>query len=169
MLFNSAKDPQKTNIPGVNVLSYEAHIKPNSLADFAFGFSIGNEQVSCAMGYNVWGYEGEHIEHVTDFKPDSFGIASGISETIPTSASTSTITTQGSPDTTFTPIKHLDIDLRSGAHPSVLNHGIFCTTTGHIKTDRYDTMIKIGLVGEFPQKNGICPLWGIWSSIIISL
>lgn len=169
MQFNSAQDPQKINIPGVNVLSYEAHIKPNSMADFVVGYTIGNEYISCAFGYNVWGYEGEHIEHITDCSSENFGIASGITSNTPTSASQSTISKQSQPDETFTPIKRVDIDLKSGAHPSVLNHAIFFTTKGCIKTDSFETIIKIGLVGEFPQKNGICPLWGAWSSIIVSI
>lgn len=169
MLFNDARDPSKKNIPGVNALTYEAHIKPNSLADFSMGFDIGNKYISCIVGYNVWGYEGEHIEHVKHFKPDSFGIASSVTDDIPTSASRSTISQQADPDETFTSIKELDIDLKSGAHPSVLNHGIFATTTAHIETDFCDAYITFGAVGEFPQKKGICPLWGIWSNIIISL
>jgi len=162
MNFNSIDDPAKQNFPGVNVLTYKAHIKPNSLVDFSMGLRIGNEFFGAAFGYNLSGYEGERIKKITNFKSNSFGIAAAQSGL---SASASTIARQASADISFVPVKELDIDLISGASPAVLNHGVFFVTQFSYHAGQYDGLIKLGFCAEFPQKNGIAPLCGLWNTI----
>jgi len=150
----------RTNVPGVNLMTYKAVIKPFNVVDFAMGWRTKTRNAEFEAGWGIWGHGYERIDHIKDFDK-VFGIAG----TEPgTTASRSTISQQApnDPDDTFVPITPFDLDLQSGANPGTLNFRVFMSA-GYVNNQRYhDTIFGAGWSIDLPYKNSTVQVWKAW-------
>jgi len=110
LLMNKKGAEPRTNVPGVNLLTRRATIKPFNMVDFAMGWRTKTKQAEFEAGWGIWGHGYERIAHLKPFK-EVFGIAGTEGKT----ASKSTIANQAQddPNDTFVPITLFDIDTAS--------------------------------------------------------
>lgn len=157
MLYNHKNKGPNQNIPGVNILTYQALIRPYSFIDFQTGWRFISEKFEFELGYELWGRGNERVKIHSDFQ-QVFGIAG----TNGASASESTIANQASNDPIFTTFKESDIDLCSAAASSALNHKLTCSL-GYLKKGvNTDLFFTIGGASEYAQKNAALSVWTIW-------
>lgn len=162
LLFNRSDDPFNSNIPGVNVLTLNAHLRPQTYGELSFGWRFSNQTWHLEFGYNVWGHDSERIKYIDDELLPVFGIA-GSGPLI--SANDSTITKKAKDDLNFVSIKLDDLDLLSAVSGSALNHG-FHTAIGASKAgETIDAFIGCGVFCEQSGRQGAMPQWGGWLKI----
>ena len=153
----------RTDIPGVNLMTYKAVIKPFNVVDFAMGWRTKTRHAEFEAGWGIWGHGYERIDHIKNFDK-IFGIAGTEPET---TASKSTISNQApnDPDNTFVPITPFDLDLASGANPGALNFRVFMSA-GYINIQRYhDTIFGAGWSLDIPYKNSTLQVWTAWIKV----
>lgn len=150
----------RTNVPGVNLMTYKAVIKPFNIVDFAMGWRTKTHHAEFEAGWGIWGHGYERIDHIKNFDR-LFGIAG----TKPgTTASRSTISQQApnDADNTFVPITPFDLDLQSGANPGALNFRVFMSAGTVIKRDYQDLVAGGGWSIDLPYKNSTVQIWKAW-------
>lgn len=163
LLFNTPQNPAQRNIPGVNVLTRRAHIRPQGMAEFAVGWRFIYEYCGWEFGYSVWGHDSERIKDIEDDNQTVYGIAAPSASLLdaPQTASTSTIATLGATDATFVPITDKDIHLESGAAGSAINHTFYVGANGNYEGEGFSSYFGANGFVEWPQKNAALMLWGI--------
>jgi hypothetical protein len=162
LLFNRSDDPVHTDIPGVNVLTLNAHIRPQTYGEFSCGWRFKSVKWHIEFAYNLWGHDGERIKYIDDDLLPVFGIAgSGPLR----SANKSTIAKQSEDDADFIAIKLDDLDLRSAASASALNHGIHIAIGASKIGKTIDSFMGCGLFVERGHRQGTLPQWGGWFKI----
>lgn len=162
LVFNRSDDPVHTNIPGVNVLTLNAHIRPQTYGELSCGWRFSSATWHIEFGYNVWGHDSERIKYIDEDLLPVFGIA-GSAPLL--SANSSTIAKKGDDDENFIAIKLDDLDLRSAVSASALNHGIHIAI-GASKTGKtIDGFMGCGLCIEQGHRRGTLPQWGGWFKI----
>ncbi len=148
-------------VPGVNLMTYKAVIKPFNVVDFAMGWRTKTKHVECEAGWGIWGHGYERIDHIKNFDKQ-FGIA-GTKEG--TTASNSTISQRAENDPEFVAITPFDLDLQSGANPGALNFRVFMSV-GYINIQRCgDTIFGAGWSIDLPYKNSTVQAWKAWLKI----
>jgi len=155
----------RTNVPGVNLMTYKAVIKPFNVVDFAMGWRTKTRNAEFEAGWGIWGHGYERIDHLKNFDK-VFGIAGSEPGT---TASRSTISFQADNDinnttgkTVFVPITPFDLDLTSGANPGALNFRVFMSA-GYINIQRnHDTIFGAGWSIDLPYKNSTVQVWKAW-------
>jgi hypothetical protein len=164
LLFNVQQDFTQKNIPGVNVLTRRAHIRPQTMAEFSTGWRFINDSFTGEFGYSAWGYDEERIEKIDEPFELTYGIAApqALNDPVPKTASTSTISTLGPTDATFTPITLRDIDLQSGGAGGTLTHTFHCAIDTHKCGHTMDSFFGLGGFVELSQKNSSLSCWGLW-------
>ena len=149
-----------TDVPGVNLMTYKAVIKPFNVVDFAMGWRTKTQNAEFEAGWGIWGHGYERIDHIKNFT-EVFGIAG----TEPgTTASRSTISKRApnDPEDTFVAITPFDLDLQSGANPGALNFRVFMST-GIINIHRHhDSVFGLGWSIDLPYKNSTVQVWKAW-------
>ncbi|RTL07166.1 hypothetical protein EKK58_03245 [Candidatus Dependentiae bacterium] len=162
LLFNRSDDPFHTNIPGVNVLTLNAHIRPQTYGELSFGWRFSSATCHVEFGYNLWGHDSERIKYIDDELLPVFGIA-GTAPLI--SSNASTIATKANDDVKFIPIKLDDLDLLSAVSTSALHHG-FHVAIGASKTgNSIDSFFGCGILCEQSHRQGALPQWGGWVKV----
>lgn len=162
LLFNRLDDPFYANIPGVNILTLNAHIRPQTYGELSFGWRFSSATWHVEFGYNVWGHDSERIKYIDDELLPVFGIA-GSSPLV--SSSGSTIAKKVDDDGKFVPIKLDDLDLLSAVSTSALHHG-FHIAIGASKTgNTIDSFIGGGICCEQSHRQGALPQWGGWVKV----
>lgn len=179
LLYNMKNGPPNQNIPGVNILTRKAVVRPYGMFDFSVGFRLRTEHMELEFGYNVWGHDHERVHLCTSFVNECsplFGIA-GVGalnpllpadQQVATSASQSTIgllapndlDINGSP--IFIAIRDEDIDLKSAAAASALNQKVHIAAAYIQQGHAVDYVFGGGYYIEFPHKNGALRTWGAW-------
>jgi len=160
LLMNTLGAEPNTNVPGVNLLTRKATIKPFNVVDFAMGWRAKTKMVECEFGWGIWGHGYERVDHIKDI-PVVFGIAGSAPGK---TASRSTIAQQAPDDAlnTFVPITLFDLDAQSGANAGALNFRVFLSTgiinIGH----QEDTIFGAGWSIDIPYKNAALQVWNIW-------
>lgn len=171
MLYNRKYGPPNQNIPGVNVLSREALIRPLGRFDFVTGFRIMSCGVTFDFGYSMWGHDAEIIQHL--YPPchdDIFGIAAVQDPLDPVAytASKSTIDSLAPIDIdndgnrAFVAITDDDIDFLSGASGSAFNQKAHFSVGATHRGVRCDGFAGIGFFADIPIKKGALKTWGLW-------
>jgi hypothetical protein len=172
MLYNLKDGPPNQNIPGVNLLTYRALVRPYGWFDFCMGYRFKLPWLEGEIGFSVWGHEHERLKllrHQFDNERE-FGIAGvGALEGHPdcaASASESTIKTLAPNDPEFVSIKKSDINLYSAGSHTALNlqaHAGFGYTVSC--NDNYDGFIGGGFYFDIPKNMGSLQYWGIWGKL----
>jgi hypothetical protein len=177
LLFNSnpANSCPQTNIPGVNVLTRKVAVHPYNVTDFSAGWRVRTRHCEWEIGYNLWGHAQENLklydeEKHTSCCPTEWGIAGLLPGT---TASKSTIAnripktydTDGCGNPLFIPIKDCDIDVKSAAASSSVNHAVHMSLSVFCTGTRADGLFSVGLFAEYPQRNSALQTWGIWGKI----
>jgi hypothetical protein len=162
LLFNRSDDPIHTNIPGVNVLTFNAHIRPQTYGELSCGWRFRSATWHIEFGYNLWGHDSERIKYIDEDLLPVFGIAGSTSLR---SANSSTIVKKAADDATFIAIKIDDLDLRSAASASALNHGIHLAVGASKVGKTVDAFMGCGLFVERGHRPGTLPQWGGWFKI----
>jgi len=151
------------NIPGVNLMTQRATVKPFNVVDFAMGWRWKTQRAEIETGWGVWGHGYERVEHINDDHPflEPFGIAG----TLPgTTAHNSTIA-QHFPivnDPAFVPITLFDFDPQSGANSGALNFRVFMSA-GMIRNGAtHDSTLGVGWSIDMPYKNSTLQVWSFW-------
>lgn len=177
LLFNRKDGGPNQNIPGVNVLTREATVRPYGIFDFSTGWKFEHQRFSFEIGYNIWGHSREQINELTKpFPEDLYGIAAVQSPTdiLPATASTSTISTLGPTDMInnvplFIPISEFDLDLASGCAAAALNHRVDLALGIKNIGVKNDCFFGAGAFFEIPQKNGALETYGFWIKVGASI
>jgi len=160
MQMNTLGAEPNTNVPGVNLLTRRATIKPFNVVDFAMGWRTKTKCAEFEAGWGIWGHGYERIDHLQE-TDTIFGIAG----TEPgTTASRSTIGQQApnDPNNTFVPITLFDIDAQSAANAGALNFRVFFSG-GIINIGRQeDTVLGAGWSIDLPYKNSMLQVWNVW-------
>ncbi len=171
LLFNKKNGPPDLNEPGVNVLTLDALVRSFGVADFSTGWRYKNDWIEFEIGYNIWGHSDEKVELRRPFKTD-FGIAgkSEPNDTVAKSASQSTIDQQADNDKkndkdVFVTIKEGDINLKSAAAGSAINHKIHFALGATHNSAKADGFFGAGVFVDIPQKNGSLRVWGAWAKL----
>lgn len=162
LLFNRSDDAVHTNIPGVNVLTFNVHLRPQTYGEVSFGWRFCSKIWHIEFGYNIWGRAGERIKYIDDELLPVFGIAGSRPLT---SANGSTIKDKASDDARFVAIKLDDLDLLSGCSSSALNHGAHIAIGASKAGDKIDAFMGCGLCVEQGHTVGALPQWGGWFKI----
>ncbi len=173
MLYNLREGSPDQPIPGVNLLTLRALVRPFGFVDFSIGWRFKTEHIEGEFGYNVWGHSGERVKLLKcPFHSGPFGIA-GVGTVegnpmIPATASTSIISQQGANDPEFVEVKRSDIDLFSGSARSALNHQVHAALSAFYHCDSTEGFVGIGFFVDIPQKSGSLEYWGIWWKMGVS-
>lgn len=167
---------QSLNVPAINILTREVRARPYSLFDFILGVRIKVRSLELECGYGIWGHGDEKLELRCPF-PTGYGIAGASvegDEGVTRTANTSTITEQGPSDTQivndeevplFVSIVEDDLDLKSGASRSALNHHVHAVFSMIHKGSSVDGTFGLGFSYEVPQKNSALKTWELWGKI----
>ncbi len=150
----------RTNVPGVNLMTYKAVIKPFNVVDFAMGWRTKTKHAEFEAGWGIWGHGYERIDHIKHFDK-VFGIAG---DAPGTTSSQSTIAFQApnDADNTFVAINEFDLDLQSGANPGALNFRVFMSA-GYVNIQQHhDTIFGAGWSIDLPYKNATLQEWKLW-------
>lgn len=168
MLYNEKGPGGRTNIPGVNILTRWAMVKPFGVFDFSTGWRFMSDWLEVEIGYNVWGKDQEEVYYRAPLNDPCttcygiFGIAgSGPGKT----AHCSTISFKAPDDLVFKPVREVDIDFHSGAAGSILNHKAHICV--NVIQEYCNTLLfgNIGTYIDIAQKNGGLKSWGLWGTI----
>lgn len=160
MLMNTLGAQPNTNIPGVNLLTYKATIKPFNMVDFAMGWRFKSPRVEFETGWGVWGHGYERVEHLKDINNH---VIYGIAGTAPgTTAHLSTIEQQAPNDPYFVPITLGDIDEHSASNAGALNFRVFFSGGLTKKGETKDSVFGAGWSIDLPYKNSSLQVWNVW-------
>ncbi len=158
MLFNKKGEAPNENIPGVNLLTRKAVVKPFNIVDFTTGLRIKNENIEFEVGYNIWGHGDERVRLRNPIK-EIFGIAGTAADK---TASKSSISKRADDDEEFVKITECDFDANSAQSGSAFNHKVHISGgVKHIGT-KMDGFIGAGWFVDIPRKNSPLRLWGVW-------
>lgn len=172
LLFNCTDG--RRNIPGVNVLTMKVKVHPFNIVDLSTGFRLKAEHFEGEVGYNLWAHGTERLLLREKF-PEIYGIAGTgtapincplVVTDVGATASTSTIAEQCPDDETFTPIKDIDLDLRSAASRSTITHK-FHVSLGY--TWNNSSFAGVGAFFEGVQRNAMFEQWGFWVKVGASI
>lgn len=160
MQMNTLGAEPNTNVPGVNLLTRKATIKPFNVVDFAMGWRTRTTKAELEAGWGIWGHGWERVDHLKEINT-VFGIAG---DAPGTTASKSTIEQQApnDPNNTFVPITIFDIDAQSGANGGALNFRAFFSVGMINIGKREDTIFGAGWSIDLPYKNGALQVWNAW-------
>jgi hypothetical protein len=162
---------------GVNILTLESKVRTYDVVDFSTGWRIKTDKAEFELSYNVWGHGDEKLTLrcplLALHKCERYGIAGTGSmlvkgQSVATSANKSTISCLADNDLDsnnnpeFIPIKESDIDLKSGAATSALNHKVQLVAGIVHKGKKIDGIMGLGFFVDIPQKNAALKLWGTW-------
>jgi len=162
LLLRKQNDPTNTLIPGVNILTHKVRVSPHNIMDFGTGLRFTKNWFEAELGYGLWGNKGERCRIYNKNWVPEYGIAGS---TINTSASTSTISTQGPDDPVFVPIVQNDINLYSGQSTASATHKVYGSLGIKRLTDSCDNTFNVGAVVEIPHNDtDVLSTWGIWVS-----
>ena len=170
MLFIEKNGPPSATIPGVNVLTREALVRPYGIADFSTGLRIHANWFELELGYGVWGKSSEDVKLRSSLSfpceqkcIGEFGIAGDPGEqNNAVSASTSTISQRGPNDQTFVSIQDFDLDTCSAAAGSALVHTIHAGASYIHLGKNVDAAFGSGFFFDLPQKNSALATWALW-------
>jgi hypothetical protein len=160
MQMNTLGAQPNTNVPGVNLLTRRATIKPFNVVDFATGLRTRTAHVELEAGLGIWGHGYERVDHIEESNV-LFGIAG---DRPGTTASRSTISQQAAndPNNQFVPITNWDLDAQSGANSGALNFRPFFSigliNIGNTK----DAIFGAGFSIDIPYKNSTLQVWNSW-------
>ncbi len=175
--FKKENGSPTATFPGVNILTLESKVRTYDIVDFSTGWRIKTNKAEFELSYNVWGHGDEKLTLRSPLlalhKCEQYGIAGTGSmkvkdHTVATSASESTISCLADNDVdsngnqTFVPIKESDIDLKSGAATSALNHKVQLVSGLIHHGKKIDGIMGLGFFVDIPQKNAALKLWGTW-------
>ncbi len=161
--MNTLGAEPNTNVPGVNLLTRKATIKPFNVVDFAMGWRTKTKKSEFEAGWGIWGHGYERIDHIHEIDT-IFGIAG----TDPgTTASRSTIGQQApnDPNNIFVPITVFDIDAQSAANAGALNFRLFFSGGIINIGKREDTVFGAGWSIDIPYKNSMLQVWNVWMKL----
>ena len=171
LLMNTLGGPPNTNIPGVNLLTRKATIKPFNMVDFTMGWRVNRNNLEFELGWGIWGHGFERVEYIDDnheFELLPFGIAG----TEPgTTAHRSTISHQAPNDTVngkpdgaplFVAIQPSDVDLHSGSNKGALDFRLFMSGGSIQKGTSIDHVIGGGWSVDIPYINSALQVWCLW-------
>lgn len=168
MLYNEKGPGGRTNIPGVNVLTRWAMVKPFGVFDFSTGWRFMADWLEVEVGYNVWGKDQEEVYYRAPLNDlctscyGEFGIAgSGPGKT----AHCSTISEKKPDDLMFKAVREVDIDFYSGAAGSILNHKAHLCINIIPQVCNHIFLANIGCFVDIAQKNGGLKSWGLWGTL----
>jgi hypothetical protein len=163
LLFNIEGGQPDQFLPGVNILTLRTRVRPYGMAEANIGWRVYYKNMYAEAVYSIWGHARERLELLCCL-PERYGIAGtgATSEGKATSASTSTIAQQASNDKTFVPIVTGDIDVRSAAAQSAINHTIRGAFNYIHHGKCTDGLIGIGAFWEFAQRNSALECGGFW-------
>lgn len=171
MLYAHKHGAPHEKIPGVNVLTRYVRVFPYNMSDFSCGFRLRTDHTEIELGYNVWGHGSEKIQPLHYFH-EEFGIAGdGTIEDPVThmpeaaSASRSTINTLAPDDETFVAVCDSEVDWKSGASRSAINHKVHITIGALQNGEKFDGLFGIGTYFEFPQRDTALFSWGVWATV----
>ena len=181
MQFVKKGDSPTKTFPGVNVLTRKVTARPYNFVDFSTGWRIKTGKVEFEIGYSIWGHGDEELRLREQCKiggvcdKGEFGIAAPVTDTLPdgtaATASASTINEQATVDmddtvhpviNKFVAIIDNDIDLKSAASASALNHKAHTSFGMVSKGENVDAIAGVGFYIEIPQKNTALKIWGFW-------
>ena len=177
MLFVKKGEAPTKTYPGVNVLTRKVTARPYNFVDFSTGWRVMAGVVEFEIGYNIWGHGDEELRLSEQCQiggvcdKGEFGLApfdnATVADGTTATSSESTIMTQGAVDqasgaNTFVAITNNDIDLKSAASASALNHKAH-TSIGIVrKGDKVNAIAGAGFYIDIPQKNTALKVWGFW-------
>ncbi len=169
MLYNEKGPGGRTNIPGVNILTRWAMVKPFGVFDFSTGWRFMSDWLEVEIGYNVWGKDQEEVYYrapLNDPCTSCFG-QFGIAGSAPgRTAHCSTISYKAPDDLTFQAVREVDIDFYSGAAGSILNHKAhICINVIQTWCDEAILLANVGGFVDIAQKNGGLKSWGLWGTL----
>lgn len=135
--------------------------------------------IEAEVGYGIWGYGGERLELRSELNSvfnnrcqglNEFGIAGTGTITVNgqpshATASASTIAQRAADDATFIGITQEDIDFKSAAAGSILNHKFHAALGIQNFANRLNGFAGLGMFLEFPQKNASLKTWGMWLKV----
>jgi hypothetical protein len=149
-----------TNVPGVNLLTRRATIKPFNVVDFAMGWRTKTKRAEFEAGWGIWGHGYERIDHLEPFN-EIFGIAGNQPGK---TASRSTIAQQApnDPNDTFVPITLFDVDAQSAANAGALNFRVFMSAGIISLGKKDDGILGLGWSIDLPYKNAMLQVWNVW-------
>jgi hypothetical protein len=163
MLYNEFNG--STNIPGVNILTRRALVRPYGVFDFSMGWRFNTDHIEAEIGYSIWGHSEETVKlHQTLDDPcQCYYKEFGIAGSAPNITSTdSTINRQALDDLVFISVKDTDLDPHSAANGSAVNHKIHFSLGGFSKTVTTVCFFGGGAYIDFPQRNRPLQVWGVW-------
>lgn len=176
LFYNHQYGPPNQNIPGVNLLTRKAVVRPFGIFDFTSGFQFQLKRFTGEIGCDIWGHGAEDVDHFTDIFPFDVGIAAYQPNPSPTdlaaTASKSTIkmlaptdvNQQGDP--TFIPLVLADVDFGSGSSGPAFNYKIH--VSGGFKSEpdmMVESFVGVGFFVDIPVKNGALKNWGAWAKL----
>ena len=171
MMYREKGIMDDIKIPGVNILTRRAVVRPYGVFDFSTGWRFKTKNIEAEFGYNIWGKSNERVKLRSPLNHPcecfgEFGIAG---RSFNTTASKSTISMRAENDTlednpTFISIKDTDIDLLSAASGSVLNHKVHVAFGGFIHGKNAAGFFGGGASIDMPQKNTSLRVWSVWAT-----
>jgi hypothetical protein len=171
MLYNLKHGTPDQKIPGVNLLTQYVRVFPYNLSDFSCGWRLRTDHLEIELGYNVWGHGNEKIQPI-HYVHKEFGIAGTKPLIDPitknpeaSTASHSTIDLLAEDDDSFVCVCESDIDWKSGASRTAINHKAHITVGALQNGERYDGLFGLGIYFEFPQKHTALFSWGMWATV----
>lgn len=165
LLLNHQDGPPDQLCPATQVLTLKVRARPYTVIDFVAGLRLKTNWFETEIGYSLWGRGEERVRILCNFK-EEWGIAGTTDPENPStvaSASESTIKTLAANDDEFVVICKSDIDLKSGAAQSSLNHRLHLSIGFINKGTTVDGFFGFGGFYEIPQKNTAFKLWGAWA------
>jgi hypothetical protein len=164
-----------SNVPGVNLLTRRAQVRPFGLLDMSTGFRFMWSIFEVELSYNLWGKSSERVRLLASlYNPcDCYSRFFGIAGNAPgTTASLSTIYEQAandldpfSGDPVFIPVLDSDLDEHSAESSAVINHKAQLSIGAIWKGESADTLFDIAGFVEYPQKNSALFNWGVWCKV----
>lgn len=184
MQYNFANGLPGQNIPGVNLLTFDAISAPYGVVDFCLGYRLIRGIAEIEVGYSIWGHGNEKVKFK---KPYMFPRFSELSQTITynfgfgiagvgarddggaTSSNTSTIAVLNpeSDGNIFIPIDKYDIANCSAEAAGVLLQRLHCAFAIAPKSSCQgaEGSFSAGIYAELPHRNSAIPMWGGWVAI----
>lgn len=155
-----------TILQGVNVLTRKVTVKPYNIVDLSSGWRLRIRSFEWEVGYNLWTHGEEligiddPIDEETCFRP--FGI---LGSAPGKTASRSTIKTLAPDDTEFTPITNGDLEKKSGAAATALNHKVHMAFGLIHEKEYYSLVGGLGAFIDITQSSGALRTWGCWGKL----